>query len=121
MSASMRGLRIVVSAGPTFEDIDPVRFLGNRSSGKMGFALARVARQMGAQVVVVAGPTSASPPAEVEVLQVQTAEQMLEAALSRVGRADLVIGAAAVAEEDDARLVLSDPVEDLCTIPVRQN
>ena len=62
MSALLAGLRLVVSAGPTFEDIDPVRFLGNRSSGKMGFAIAAEAARRGAEVVLVAGPVQLPTP-----------------------------------------------------------
>lgn len=96
-AAALRGLRILVSAGPTFEDIDPVRFIGNRSSGKMGFALAQAAAQRGAQVVLVAGPVSLPTPEGVSRIDVRSAAQMHEAVLSQLP-ADVYIGAAAVAD-----------------------
>jgi len=97
-SERLAGKTVLITAGPTEEPLDDVRMLTNRSSGKMGFALARAARDMGARVIVVAGPTSATPPSDVEVFRVQTAEQMLATALAHVGEADLVVAAAAVAD-----------------------
>ena len=94
---SLRGRRIVVSAGPTFEDLDPVRFIGNRSSGKMGFAIAESAARQGAQVVLIAGPVSLPTPAGVDRIDVRSAAQMHEAVLSSLP-ADVYIGAAAVAD-----------------------
>ena len=103
-TATLRGRCIVVSAGPTFEDIDPVRFLGNRSSGKMGFAIAAAAAQRGARVVLVAGPVALATPAAgavepgvIERVDVRSAEQMLAAVLAALP-ADIYIGAAAVAD-----------------------
>jgi phosphopantothenoylcysteine decarboxylase/phosphopantothenate--cysteine ligase len=96
-SASLSGLRIVVSAGPTFEDIDPVRFIGNRSSGKMGFAIAATAAERGAHVVLVAGPVHLPTPAGVQRNDVRSAAQMHDAVLSALP-ADVYIGAAAVAD-----------------------
>ncbi|MET3928126.1 phosphopantothenoylcysteine decarboxylase/phosphopantothenate--cysteine ligase [Lysobacter sp. OAE881] len=93
----LRGLRIVVSAGPTYEDIDPVRFIGNRSSGKMGFAVAQSAARLGAHVVLVAGPVSLPTPAGVTRIDVRSAAQMHAAVLSQLP-ADIYIGAAAVAD-----------------------
>lgn len=95
---SLRGLRIVVSAGPTFEDLDPVRFIGNRSSGRMGFAIAEQAALMGAQTVLVAGPTALPTPPGVERINVRSAEQMLRGVLDQIDDADVYIGAAAVAD-----------------------
>ena len=97
MSAALAGLRIVVSAGPTFEDIDPVRFLGNRSSGKMGFAVADSARRRGAEVLLVAGPVHLPTPAGVTRVDVRSATQMREAVFAAFP-ADIYIGAAAVAD-----------------------
>ncbi|MGH8030697.1 MAG: bifunctional phosphopantothenoylcysteine decarboxylase/phosphopantothenate--cysteine ligase CoaBC [Arenimonas sp.] len=91
------GMRIVVSAGPTFEDLDPVRFLGNRSSGRMGFAVAAVAAAMGAQVELVAGPVSLATPSGVHRTDVRSAAQMREAVLAALP-ADVYVGAAAVAD-----------------------
>ena len=96
-SASLSGLRIVVSAGPTYEDIDPVRFIGNRSSGKMGFAIAATAAARGAHVVLVAGPVHLPTPAGVQRSDVRSAAQMHDAVLSALP-ADVYIGAAAVAD-----------------------
>lgn len=91
------GRRVVVSAGPTFEDIDPVRFLGNRSSGKMGFAIAAAAARRGAQVVLVAGPVQLPTPERVQRVDVRSAAQMHEAVMDALP-ADVYIGAAAVAD-----------------------
>lgn len=102
-AASLSGRRIVVSAGPTYEDIDPVRFIGNRSSGKMGFAIAQAAVRRGAEVVLVAGPVSLSTPAGVQRLDVRSAWQMREAVLA-VLPADVYIGAAAVADYSPAEV-----------------
>ncbi len=95
--ASLAGLRIVVSAGPTFEDIDPVRFIGNRSSGKMGFAIAAAAAHRGAQVLLVAGPVQLPTPDNVERIDVRSAAQMRAAVLAALP-ADVYIGAAAIAD-----------------------
>lgn len=95
--ASLAGRRIVVSAGPTFEDIDPVRFIGNRSSGKMGFAIAEAAARRGAQVALVAGPVSLHTPEGVQRVDVRSARQMREAVIAALP-ADVYIGAAAVAD-----------------------
>ncbi|GAA5002930.1 hypothetical protein GCM10025793_08340 [Lysobacter lycopersici] len=97
MSASLAGRRVLVSAGPTFEDIDPVRFLGNRSSGRMGFALAAAAASLGADTTLVAGPVHLETPSNVRRIDVRSAADMHEAVLSGLP-ADLYIGAAAVAD-----------------------
>ncbi len=89
---------VLVTAGPTREPIDPVRYIGNRSSGKMGYALAEAAQRRGAKVILISGPTSLKPPANVEVISVQTAAQMREAAVGNLERATIVIKAAAVAD-----------------------
>jgi phosphopantothenoylcysteine decarboxylase/phosphopantothenate--cysteine ligase len=95
----LAGLRVVVSAGPTYEDIDPVRFLGNRSSGKMGFAVAEAAVQAGATVTLVAGPVSLPTPAGVmRRIDVRSAAQMHAAVMDAAARADIYIGAAAVGD-----------------------
>ena len=101
MTASLAGRRIVVSAGPTYEDIDPVRFLGNRSSGKMGFAIAAEAVALGARVHLVAGPVQLPTPAGVQRADVRSAAQMhaaVMAALEDGVAGDCYIGAAAVAD-----------------------
>jgi phosphopantothenoylcysteine decarboxylase/phosphopantothenate--cysteine ligase len=97
-SQSLAGRTVLVSAGPTFEDIDPVRYVGNRSSGRMGLALAGEASRRGATVTLVAGPATLEPPHGVEVVRVRRAVEMREAIISRAARADVVIMAAAVAD-----------------------
>lgn len=94
----LAGLRVVVSAGPTFEDIDPVRFVGNRSSGRMGFAVAVAAAEAGADVTLVAGPVALPTPAGVRRIDVRNALQMREAVLAAADGADIYVGAAAVAD-----------------------
>lgn len=95
---SLAGRRILVTAGPTLEDIDPVRFVGNRSSGRMGFAIAREAAARGADVVLVSGPTTALPPTDVRTVRVRSARDMHAAVLDEFTLADAVIMAAAVAD-----------------------
>ena len=98
-SGPVAGLRVLVSAGPTFEDLDPVRFLGNRSSGKMGFALASRAHARGASVVLVSGPVTLPDPAGVTTVRVRSAREMHAAVKSEVSRGvDIVVMAAAVAD-----------------------
>jgi len=97
MSDSLAGKRVVVSAGPTYEDLDPVRFIGNRSSGKMGFAIAAAAAQREAEVVLIAGPVQLQTPAHVQRIDVRSAAQMHAAVLAALP-ADVYIGAAAVAD-----------------------
>ena len=94
----LAGRRVVVSAGPTYEDLDPVRFIGNRSSGKMGFAVAAAARALGAEVTLVAGPVSLATPPGVRRVDVRRAAQMREAVLSALPGQDVYLGAAAVAD-----------------------
>ncbi len=89
---------VVVTAGPTWEPVDPVRFLGNRSSGRMGFAIAREARLRGARVTLVTGPVGLPDPVGVEVVRVETAREMLQAVEAVVDRSDVAIFAAAVAD-----------------------
>jgi len=92
------GQRVLVSAGPTQEALDPVRFISNRSSGKMGYAVAQAARERGAQVILVTGPTALQPPAGVEVVPVTTAEDMAKALGGRLAWCTLIVMAAAVAD-----------------------
>jgi phosphopantothenoylcysteine decarboxylase/phosphopantothenate--cysteine ligase len=95
---SLAGKRVLVSAGPTYEDIDPVRFIGNRSSGRMGFAIADAAAAEGAEVTLVAGPVSLETPRGVERVDVRSAREMREAVLARAGASDVFISAAAVGD-----------------------
>jgi phosphopantothenoylcysteine decarboxylase/phosphopantothenate--cysteine ligase len=96
----LRGLNVLVTAGPTYEDVDPVRYIGNRSSGRMGFAVAAEAVRRGAEVTLVAGPTTLEPPKGglTEVVRVRSAREMHAAVLSRADRADVIVMAAAVAD-----------------------
>ncbi|MDX2030875.1 MAG: bifunctional phosphopantothenoylcysteine decarboxylase/phosphopantothenate--cysteine ligase CoaBC [Blastocatellia bacterium] len=96
--ADFAGRQVLITAGPTVEDLDPVRFITNRSSGKMGYALAEAARDRGARVILVSGPTKLSPPANVETLPVRSTREMYEAVMSRVADASVFIGCAAVAD-----------------------
>jgi phosphopantothenoylcysteine decarboxylase/phosphopantothenate--cysteine ligase len=94
----LTGETVLVTAGPTREPIDPVRYIGNRSSGKMGYAIAEAALRRGAKVILVSGPTALKPPSSAEVIQVQTAQQMRDAVMTHFDRATIVIKAAAVAD-----------------------
>ena len=94
----LEGVRVLVTAGPTHEPIDPVRFLGNRSSGKMGVAIAREAAARGAVVTLVLGPATIAPPPNVETIPVRTADEMRSAVIDRFAAADVVVMAAAVAD-----------------------
>ncbi len=94
----LRGKRVMVTAGPTYEDVDPVRYLGNRSSGRMGFAIAAEAMRRGADVTLIAGPTSVEPPPVREIVRVRSAKEMHEAVLQRADGMAIVVMAAAVAD-----------------------
>ena len=96
------GKQILVTAGPTREAIDPVRFISNRSSGKMGYALAKVARNMGAQVTLISGPVSLSPIPEVEMVNVESTEEMAIAVKNNCGDVDYLFMVAAVADYSPA-------------------
>ena len=97
-SGSLLGKLVVVTAGPTYEDIDAVRFIGNRSSGKMGYAVAAEAARRGARVVLISGPSSLDPPANVEDERVRSAVEMHRAVMAHAPGADVVVMAAAVAD-----------------------
>lgn len=94
----LSGVRVMITAGPTREAIDPVRFIGNRSSGKMGFALAEAFRAQGAEVLLVSGPVSLATPVGVERIDAESALEMRERVLERVGSCDIFVGCAAVAD-----------------------
>ncbi|MBU1232467.1 MAG: bifunctional phosphopantothenoylcysteine decarboxylase/phosphopantothenate--cysteine ligase CoaBC [Proteobacteria bacterium] len=114
----LQGEKILITAGPTREALDPARFLSNRSSGKMGYALARMARRRGAEVVLISGPSSLSPPHGVELINVQTAYEMCQAVMGACRGTSVIIKAAAVSDfrpeakfpqkvkKDDAEFVL---------------
>lgn len=94
----LEGINVLVTAGPTVERIDPVRFFTNRSTGKMGYALAEQAAKLGASVTLVTGPTNLEYPKGIQVVQIESAQQMLEAVMQRYHEADVVIKSAAVAD-----------------------
>jgi len=98
VSQGLAGRRVIVTAGPTLEPIDPVRFVSNRSSGKMGYAIAAAAADAGAEVFLVSGPTALRAPAGTQLVPIETAEQMRDAVLGLLPNADAVIMAAAVAD-----------------------
>ena len=100
----LEGQTVLVTAGPTVEDLDPVRFVSNRSTGRMGFRLAEAARDRGARVILVAGPTEVEPPAGVELVRVRSAQQMHDAVLARAGEAQVVVMAAAVSDYRPAQV-----------------
>lgn len=104
-NGALAALQVVVSAGPTYEDIDPVRFIGNRSSGKMGFALAAAAAAMGAEVTLVAGPVALATPPGVRRIDVRSAAQMREAVLAALPGQDAYLGAAAIADYTPAEVL----------------
>ena len=94
----LAGVAVLISAGPTFEDIDPVRFIGNRSSGRMGFAIAAAAAAQGAAVTLIAGPVVLATPAGVERVDVRSAREMRDAVLAAQPHSDVFISAAAVGD-----------------------
>jgi len=98
VSGALSGKSIVVTAGPTLEAIDPVRYVSNRSSGKMGYAIAAAARDAGAEVTLVTGPTALTPPAGVRTFPIESADDLKDAVLAQLPRADVVVMAAAVAD-----------------------
>lgn len=100
----LAGRSLLVTAGPTYEPLDPVRFVGNRSSGRMGFALAEAAAARGARVLLVTGPTHLAPPAGVECIRVETTQEMYEAVLAHADGSDAVIKAAAPADYRPAKV-----------------
>jgi len=98
VAQDLAGETLLVTAGPTHEPVDPVRFIGNRSSGKMGYALADAALRRGAKVLLVSGPTALTPPSAAETILVETAQQMRTAVLDRWERAGIIVMAAAVGD-----------------------
>jgi phosphopantothenoylcysteine decarboxylase/phosphopantothenate--cysteine ligase len=97
-TSALNGIKILLTAGPTYEAIDAVRGITNRSSGKMGYAIAQAALEMGAQVTLVSGPVALTPPVGAQVVQVSSAAEMFEAVKAHVAQADIFIGVAAVAD-----------------------
>ncbi len=120
----LKGLKILVTAAGTREPIDPVRFVGNRSSGKMGYAVAQAAAERGADVVLVSGPSSLTPPANVEVINVETTREMMNAVLAKYDEMDIVIKAAAVADycpHEVAEQKIKKATDDALTIVLDKN
>lgn len=122
-SQDLRGKQVIVTAGPTREYLDPVRFISNRSSGKMGFAVAEAARDRGADVLLISGPTTAAPPTGVETQYIETTLELQEALLERFDETDIAVMAAAVA---DYRPQAFSPnkikkTTDQLNIPLEQN
>jgi phosphopantothenoylcysteine decarboxylase/phosphopantothenate--cysteine ligase len=97
-TGTMTGIRVMVTAGPTREAIDPVRYLSNRSSGKMGYAIAQAAHEAGAEVTLVSGPVALSPPTGVRTTNVESADQMYDAVIESIDNIDIFIACAAVAD-----------------------
>src|SRR5438132_4665152 len=87
-ASALRGQKVLVTAGPTYEDFDPVRFIGNRSSGRMGFAVAEEAARRGAHVMLIAGPTAVEPPTVAEIVRVRAAAEMRDAVMARIDPAE---------------------------------
>ncbi|HUP44399.1 MAG TPA: bifunctional phosphopantothenoylcysteine decarboxylase/phosphopantothenate--cysteine ligase CoaBC [Thermoanaerobaculia bacterium] len=121
----LEGKRILITAGPTREPIDPVRYISNRSSGKMGYAIAEAARRRGASVSLVSGPTALQPPAGVEMTRVVTAQEMLDAVMARAASHQIVIKAAAVSDfapvEAADRKIKKTPDRDTMELALRKN
>jgi phosphopantothenoylcysteine decarboxylase/phosphopantothenate--cysteine ligase len=104
-ASPLAGRRVLVTAGPTYEDLDPVRFIGNRSSGKMGYAIAREALRRGAVVTLVSGPTHLTAPEAADLVRVRSAAEMHAAVMARASAQDVVVMAAAVADYTPAEKV----------------
>ena len=120
----LRGLRVLVTAAGTREPIDPVRYVGNRSSGKMGYAVAQMAAERGADVLLISGPSALATPPNVRVVNVETTNEMLEACLAAYGDVDIVIKAAAVADyrpRDVADQKIKKKTDDALTVVMDKN
>ena len=120
----LRGLKVLVTAAGTREPIDPVRFVGNRSSGKMGYAVAQMAAERGAEVLLISGPSALSIPANVKAIKVETTNEMLEACLESYEKVDIVIKAAAVADyrpRDVAEQKIKKKTDDALTVVMDKN
>ena len=120
----LRGLKVLVTAAGTREPIDPVRVVGNRSSGKMGYAVAQMAAERGAEVLLISGPSALSIPANVKAIKVETTNEMLEACLESYDKVDIVIKAAAVADyrpRDVAEQKIKKKTDDALTVVMDKN
>jgi len=117
-AGTMSNKSILITAGPTQEPIDPVRYLTNRSSGKMGYALAEAAVEAGAQVTLVSGPVNIEPPARCNLVSVKTAEEMYEAVIHHIKKKDIYIGTAAVADYSPTKVEGSKIKKDRSNSPL---
>lgn len=120
----LRGLKVLVTAAGTREPIDPVRFVGNRSSGKMGYAVAQMAAERGAEVLLISGPSALAVPSNVKAVQVESTNEMLEACLAAYDGVDIVIKAAAVADyrpRDVADQKIKKKTDDALTVVMDKN
>ena len=117
-AGTMSNKSILITAGPTQEPIDPVRYLTNRSSGKMGYALAEAAVEAGAQVTLVSGPVNIEPPARCNLVSVKTAEEMHEAVMHHIKKKDIYIGTAAVADYSPTKVEGSKIKKDRSNSPL---
>ncbi len=120
----LTGRRLLLTAGPTREPIDPVRYISNRSSGKMGYAVAEAARRAGAEVCLVSGPVALPPPAGVELVSVESAREMFDAVMARAGSQDIFIACAAVSDyrvRDAAQHKIKKSAESLSLELVRND
>jgi phosphopantothenoylcysteine decarboxylase/phosphopantothenate--cysteine ligase len=119
------GRRVLVTAGPTREALDPVRYVGNRSSGRMGYAVAQAAWRRGAEVMLVSGPSSLEPPVGVDVVRVQSAREMLDAVSGAIAEADVTVFAAAVSDfkptEVEGQKVKRESVGDALSVTLSPN
>jgi phosphopantothenoylcysteine decarboxylase/phosphopantothenate--cysteine ligase len=122
-SGELSGLNLVITAGPTYEAIDPVRFIGNRSSGRMGYAIASAAREAGANVTLVSGPSHLPVPESVSFIAVESAAEMQQAVLSRLADCHIYISAAAVADYRVAEVAAQKikKTEDSLTLQLVKN
>lgn len=123
-NGDLKGFKVLVTAAGTREPIDPVRYVGNRSSGKMGYAVAQAAADRGAEVVLVTGPSALTPPPYVELVKVETTLEMMNAVLARYSEMDVVIKAAAVADycpHDVAKQKIKKATDDSLTIVLDKN
>lgn len=117
-AGTMSNKSILITAGPTQEPIDPVRYLTNRSSGKMGYALAEAAVEAGAQVTLVSGPVNIEPPARCNLVSIKTAEEMHEAVMHHIKKKDIYIGTAAVADYSPTKVEGSKIKKDRSNSPL---
>lgn len=124
VSGALAGKKVIITAGPTREAIDPVRYISNHSSGKMGYALAQAAVEAGAHTVLISGPTQLAPPERVEFISVTTAEDMLAASLAQVKGCDVFIASAAVADYRPAQIAtqkIKKSAEEKITLELVKN